>query len=56
MNSQIKELLYVLETDLLFILGYCLCVLGRKISRKRGRRKVEKKGQEKERKRGLQKE
>ena len=56
MNSQIKELLYVLGTDLLFILGYYWCVFSRKISREREERKAEKKGQEKERKRGLLKE
>lgn len=56
MNSQIKELLYVLGTDLLFILGYYLCVWCRKIEQRREGRKVEKKGQEKERKKGLLKE
>lgn len=43
MNSKIKELLYVVGVDLLFILGYW----GWNYMCKRGQGKSEKKGQEK---------
>ena len=45
--NQIKELLYILGTDLLFILGYWLCVIIKKMEKRGKEKRSEKKGQEK---------
>lgn len=45
--KQIKELLCVVGIDLLFILGYWLCVFIRKMDKRGKEKRSEKKGQEK---------